>query len=115
MSIIIQKLLLQVIFVLLLVFLHRPKYGASLSLRAERRYAQDSEVKVVSLLKCRSLSKLLLKLILVVSFVFEKGQIMGLPLFLRTSNGRIYLRRTQDSSAIIINNKDDLKKLRPNE
>ena len=115
MSMIIQKLFLQVIFVLLLVFLHRPSYGASLSLRAYRRRTQDSEVKVVSLLKCRSLSKLLLKFIFVVSFVFEIGQIMGLPLSLRTSNDRIYLRKIQDSSAIIINSKDDLKKLRPNE
>ena len=32
-----------------------------------------------------------------------------------TSNGRIYLSKTQDSSATLINNKDDLKKLRPNE
>ena len=33
-------------------------HGAILSLRAYRRRVQDSEVKVVSLLKCRSLSKL---------------------------------------------------------
>ena len=35
-------------------------YGASRSLRTCKRRAQDSQVKVVSLLKCRSLSKLLL-------------------------------------------------------
>ena len=44
------------------------------------QHAQDSEVKVVSLLKCRSLCKLLLWVIFVVSFVFEIGQIMGYPL-----------------------------------
>ena len=43
------------------------------------QHAQDSEVKVVSLLKCRSLCKLLLWVIFVVSFFFEIGQIMGLP------------------------------------
>ena len=54
MSIIIQKLLLQVIFVLLLVFnLIGENYRATLPLRAYRRRAQDSEVKVVFLLKCR--------------------------------------------------------------
>ena len=56
-SIIIQKLLLQVIFVLLLVFDIGQNYGATLSFRTYRQRAQDSKVKVVSLLKCRSLSK----------------------------------------------------------
>ena len=41
-------------------FLDRPNYVATLSLRAYRLRAQDCEGKVVSLLKCRSLSKLLL-------------------------------------------------------
>ena len=41
-------------------FFDRPNYGATLYLRAYRRRAQDSEVKVVNLLKYRSLSKLLL-------------------------------------------------------
>ena len=36
-------------------------------------------------------------------------------LYIWTSNGKIYLRKTQDSPVILVNNKDDLKKLRPNE
>ena len=36
-------------------------------------------------------------------------------LYIWTSNGKIYLRKTQDSPMILVNNKDDLKKLRPNE
>ena len=38
-------------------FLHRQNYGASLPLRAYRWRAQNSEVKVVSLLTCQSLTK----------------------------------------------------------
>ena len=34
--------------------------GASLSLRAYRQHAQDSEVKVVSLLKCRSFIQIII-------------------------------------------------------
>ena len=37
--------------------LHRQNYGASLPLRAYRWRAQNSEVKVVSLLTCQSLTK----------------------------------------------------------
>ena len=35
--------------------------------------------------------------------------------YIWTSNGRIYLRKSQDSSVIPINNKDDLKKLYPSQ
>ena len=66
-------------FCSVICFLNWPNYGALPSLRAYRRRAQDSEVKVVSLLKCQSVSKLLLKVIFLLSFVFEMGQIMGLP------------------------------------
>ena len=100
MSIIIQKLLFQVTFVLLLAFylVNRPHYRATLSLRAYRRRAQDSEVMVVSLLKCRSLSKLLLQVIFVASFVFEIGQInYGATLSLRA-----YRRRAQDSEVMVV-------------
>ena len=41
-------------------FLHKQNYGASLPLRAYRGRAQDSQVMIVSPLKCQSLSKLLL-------------------------------------------------------
>ena len=47
-------------FCSVICFLDRPNYGATVSLRAHRRRAQDSQVMVVSLLKCRPLSKLLL-------------------------------------------------------
>ena len=47
-------------FCSVIFFLNRPNYGASLSLRAYRRRAQDSEVKVVSLLNCQSSTIVLL-------------------------------------------------------
>ena len=40
-------------FCSVICFLDRPNHGATLSLRAYRRRAQDSQVMVVSLLKCR--------------------------------------------------------------
>ena len=80
MSIIIQIIIVGYFPVVSFVFeIDQINYWATLSLRAYRRRAQDSEVKVVSLLKCRSLSKLLLWVIFVLSFVFDMAQIMGLP------------------------------------
>ena len=70
-------------------FRSRLNFGDTLSVRAYRRHAQDSEVMVVSLLKCQSFieiviveyfcSVIIMWVIFVVSFVFEIGQIMGLP------------------------------------
>ena len=58
----------------------RINYGSTLSLRAYRRRAQDSEVKVVSLLKCRSFIQIIIVgYFCVVICFFEIGQIMGLP------------------------------------
>ena len=54
-------------------------YGATLSLRAYRRRAQDSEVKVVSLLKCRSFIEIIILGYFCIVICFGKGQIMGLP------------------------------------
>ena len=54
-------------------------YRASLSLRAYRRRAQDSEVMVVSLLKCRSFIQIIIVGHLCTVICFEIGQIMGLP------------------------------------
>ena len=54
-------------------------YGATLSLRAYRRRAQDSEVMVVSLLKCRSFIQIIIVGHLCTVICFEIGQIMGLP------------------------------------
>ena len=55
-------------------------YGATLSLRAYRRRAQVSEVKVVSLLKCRSfIVQIIIVGHLCTVICFEIGQIMGLP------------------------------------
>ena len=81
MSVIIQKLLFQVTFVLSLAFylINRPHYRATLSLRAYRRRAQDSVVKVVSLLKCRSFIQIIIVGHLCIVICFEIGQIMGLP------------------------------------
>ena len=100
MSIIIQKLLFQVTFVLLLAFylINRPHYRATLSLRAYRRRAQDSEVKVVSLLKCRSFIQIINVGIFVVSFIFEIGQInYGATLSLGA-----YRRRAQVSEVMVV-------------
>ena len=54
-------------------------YGATLSLRAYRRRAQDSDVMVVSLLKCRSFIQIIIVGYFCSVIVFEIGQIMGLP------------------------------------
>ena len=54
-------------------------YGATLSLRAYRRRAQDSEVKVVSLLKCGSFIQLIIFGYLCIVICFGIGQIMGIP------------------------------------
>ena len=55
-----MSVLIQVIIVghlcTIICFFDRPNYGATLSLRAYRRRAQDSEVKVVALLQCQSSS-----------------------------------------------------------
>ena len=48
-------------------------FGATLSLRAYRRRAQDSEVMVVSLLKCRPFIQIIIVVIFVLSFVSEIG------------------------------------------
>ena len=53
--------------------------GATLSLRAYRRRAQDSEVKVVSLLKCGSFIQINIVGYFCIVICFEIGQIMGLP------------------------------------
>ena len=54
-------------------------YGATFSLRAYRWRAQVSEVKVVSLLKCRSFIQIIIVGHLCTVIRFEIGQIMGLP------------------------------------
>ena len=60
MSVIIQIIIIGLLCTVICFEIGQINYGATLSLRAYRRRAQDSEVMVVSLLKCRSLSKLLL-------------------------------------------------------
>ena len=57
----------------------RINYGATLSLRAYRRRAQVSEVKVVFLLKCRSFIQIIIVGYLCTVICFEIGQIMGFP------------------------------------
>ena len=52
---------------------------ATLSLRAYRWRAQDSEVMVVSLLKCRSFIQIIIVGHLCTVIRFEIGQVMGLP------------------------------------
>ena len=50
--------------------------------------------------------------------VVRVGELIGVDLnisYIWTSNGRIYLRKSQDSPVIPINNKDDLKKLYPSQ
>ena len=60
-------------------FRSRLNFGDTLSVRAYRRHAQDSEVMVVSLLKCRSFIQIIIVGYFALSFVSEIGQIMGLP------------------------------------
>ena len=67
------------IFVVSFVFeISQINYGATLSLRAYRRRAQDFEVMVVSLLKCRSFIQIIIVGHLCTVICFEIGQIMGL-------------------------------------
>ena len=60
MSVIIQIIILGHLCTVTCFEIGQINYGATLSFRAYRRRAQDSEVKVVSLLKCRSFIQIII-------------------------------------------------------
>ena len=72
-------------------------YGATLSLRAYRRRAQDSEVMVVSLLKCRSFIQIIIVSYFCIVICFLNRLNYGATLSLRA-----YRRCAQDSEVMVV-------------
>ena len=72
-------------------------YGATLSLRAYRRRAQDSEVMVVSLLKCRSFIQIIIVGYFCIVICFLNRPNYGATLSLRT-----YRRCAQGCEVIVV-------------
>ena len=91
---------IQIIFVgdfcSVICFWNRPIYGATLSLRAYRQRAQDSEEMVVSLLKCWSFIQ-----IIIVGYFCSVICFWNRPKYGATLSLRAYRRRAQDSEVMV--------------